>query len=486
MPHSVLLSAILLLPAQPAGVPQPAPKTPPRGTDWSLSLHLERSQELVYRGLFTEECNAGTVHYQRAYRVESRLFVLDASPRGADLACMTTVRRKDAPIQAVGFKEETDGRTVRVERFQVDPQGKLTAPPGVDLVPPLEGPATLEVGAFVELPRGRFSVDQPWQTRPRAGQPIMTWSATGAEQVQGVRCAVLKGVQQSPDWDQPRGDSKGWRRTDTVWVAPRSGLALKIERVVEMREPAHTAPTQKAVFRADLESTLPYPGQLAQDRKADLGQAIALREAAQPLLATPNRFTNELNAVLKQITNHLDQTPPTPYRQAIVQVKARVEAALRGEILITPTTLPTQPAGLRVGQAAPDFVTTDITGKQSLGLKALRGQPVILAFYNPNSTLTPDLLRFLSELSAATEGKARILGLSISEDAAAVEKQLKELKTPLTVLQGGGLRLAFEVDATPRVILLDGQGYVRGAYTGWGRELPREVLSDLKPWLGKK
>lgn len=479
----VLLTAALLQPAPAAEPPRPA--TPPRQADWALGLALERGQEFVYRGSFTEECSTGTVQYQRAYRLETRLFVLDAGPTGAGLACMTTLRQKEAPaVQPVGFKDEADGRHVRVERLRVDPFGKVSA--GLDLAPPLEGPPTVDVSAFVELPRGRISAGQAWETKAGDG-PATRWTAADSELVQGVRCAVLKGVQQSADWDQPRADRKAWRRTDTVWVSPRSGVALKVERVVELREAAHTAPTQKCVFKADLESTLPYPGQLRLDREADLTQAVAFREAALPLLATPNRFTPQLNALLKRVTSHLDQTPPTPYRQAILQVKAQVEAGLRGEPAVSPAVgQPQRPAGLRVGEPAPDFVATQVGGQQTVGLKGLRGKPVVLAFYNPNSALTPDVLAFLGELAASTEGKAQVVALSVVDDAAVVQKQLAELKVSVPVLHGAGLRLPYEVDATPRVVVIDGQGYVRGAYTGWGREMPREITGDLKPWLDRK
>lgn len=487
---TVLLSTVLLMPAQPGRLPQPAPTTPPRAADWSLALRLERAQEFVYRGSFTEECRTGTVQYQRSYRVESRLFVLDATPRMAEVACMTTLRQKDGLIsgQTGGPKDDTDGRNIRVERFQVNPQGRLSSQAGVDLTPPLEGPATLEVGAFVELPGGRISPDQTWETEPlNTDLPPISWKATGAEMLQGVRCLVLKTNQQSSDWDQPRGDRKAWRRQDTLWVAPRTGMALKVERVVEMREPAHKDPTYKGTLRVDLETTLPYPGQLYLDRQADIALAMGLRNEATPLFVTPNRYTTELNGLLKRAQNHLDQTPPTPYRQAILQVKAQVEAALRGEVQITPTTIKVaKPTGLLVGKMAPDFLTTDINGKQSIGLKSLRGRPSILAFYNPTSSLTPDMLRFLGEISTSNQDRIWVLPLSTEENATVVQKQLTDLKLPLRVLQGSGLRMTYEVATTPRVVLLDAEGYVRGVYTGWGRDTPREILKDLKPWISEK
>ena len=69
-------------------------------------------------------------------------------------------------------------------------------------------------------------------------------------------------------------------------------------------------------------------------------------------------------ALLARIDAHLERRPPTPYRQAVLQVRARVEAARRGET--APPALPVDPVGtvsivaepreLAVGSAAPDFL----------------------------------------------------------------------------------------------------------------------------------
>src|SRR5579885_3846687 len=96
-------------------------RTPPaRGSDWLILTHLNRGQELVYRGTFTEESACGRVQFSRAARFESRLFVLDAPSRGAEVAFLTVFKPKEAqggtaaPI------------SVRLERATVDLQGKLT------------------------------------------------------------------------------------------------------------------------------------------------------------------------------------------------------------------------------------------------------------------------------------------------------------------------------------------------------------------------
>jgi hypothetical protein len=39
------------------------------------------------------------------------------------------------------------------------------------------------------------------------------------------------------------------------------------------------------------------------------------------------------------------------------------------------------------------------------------------------------------------------------------------------------------VESTPKLVLIDANGIVRAAYTGWGREMPDEIGEELKRWL---
>jgi hypothetical protein len=59
----------------------------------------------------------------------------------------------------------------------------------------------------------------------------------------------------------------------------------------------------------------------------------------------------------------------------------------------------------------------------------------------------------------------------------------KRLKFPL--LAGNGLRVSFGVETTPKMVVLDGDGLVRGSAEGWGSETAQEVwqvlLRCLKP-----
>src|SRR5437762_13746057 len=66
----------------------------PPNPEWLLMPRLARGQELVYRGSFTEEVRGPGVQFQRAYRLESRAFVLDTPARGYDVAFLTTLKAR--------------------------------------------------------------------------------------------------------------------------------------------------------------------------------------------------------------------------------------------------------------------------------------------------------------------------------------------------------------------------------------------------------
>jgi peroxiredoxin len=476
----------------PAALPQNPPAVPlsPRlgegsNREWQLGPKLGRAQELVYRGSFSEEALGSGVQFNRAYRVESRVFILDATNRGLETAFFTVLKQRGGPNER---SEDTAPSSVRLELGRVDGQGRLEADPGVSLLAPLEGPATLECGAFVETPRDHVHLDQTWQVSEE-GRPMRSWQVIGTEMVNGTSCLKLTGNQQSDDWDHPRADRTAWRRQDTVWLGPRLGVAYRVERVIERREPARDKPTQKSVLRYELESSLPYPQKLYEDRRQEITQAHAFWESAAPLLAQPGKFGPQLEVLQAKITHHLDRQPPTPYREAVLQVKRRVEAARRGESPPTPLPEPA-PQAARVavnGVTAPDFTATDFGTRELVHLQHWLGKPVVLLFYAPNSPTAEDLLRFAQTLEDTYKGQVNVLGMAMSDDGDAVRKQRDALHVTFPLLNGSGLRFSYAIEATPKVVLLDATGVVRSSYVGWGSETPIAVVEDVKRWLpGRK
>jgi len=293
-------------------------------------------------------------------------------------------------------------------------------------------------------------------------------------------------VQKSDDWDKPRGDRAAWRRIDRVWLAPRLGVACRVQRVIERRESGRRDPTYKSVLDYDQEEPMQYPGRLYDERQREIVQAHAFSEAAAQLLATPAKNGPQLAALLNRIAYHLDRQPQTPYREAIFQVKRRVEAAQRGE---TPPEVATEekpetPSVAAVGGAAPDFMAPNMVTSGTFHLRQTRGKPVLLVFYNPASPTTAGVLAYAQKMSDSYKGLT-VLALSVSGDVDAIKKQRATLKLTFPVLDGSGLHISYGVEGTPKLMLLDGNGVVRGDYVGWGSETPGAVMNELRRWETK-
>jgi peroxiredoxin len=460
---------------------RPAPAPAAARADWVLTPKLTRGQELVYRGSFSEEAGS-RVQSQRSYRFEARYFVLDVQPKGVLLAAQTSLHDR----QPSGTVRDSTARAARLERLRLDLTGKVSADPGVSLAVPAEGAPTVEVGAFLDVPRPRPSAGQTWEAT-EADRPVMVWKLVGPESVAGQACVKIAGVQQSDDWDRPRADRQAWRRVETVWLNPRTGLAARVERVIEQREPARTEVARKSVLRYDLDSELTYPGRLAEDRRQEVTQAFAFRDAAAPMLAEPGKYAQQLPALQKRIATHLETHPPTPFREAVLAVKRATDAAARGEV-VTPVRHETSSAVIKaatVGEPAPDFVATDVNGGSGR-LGRWKGKPVLLCFYNPSSYTAAETLRFAQEVQNSLGKYVQVVGLSVSDDAEAVLKQKTALKLTFPILYGSGARGSYGVDATPRIVLIDAAGVVRGAYTGWGHETADEVLAEVRRWLPRQ
>jgi peroxiredoxin len=455
-----------------------AQAAPAEAPDWQLAPRLGRGQELVYRGTFTEEARNQGVQFNRTFRLEARAFVLDTQPQGAEVAFFTVW--KGRPLQA-NATAELETNSARMELAKVDPQGRVVGRNAAALTVPNDGPPVIESGAFVEVPRGRLRPDQAWEVLDE-GRPARTWQVMGVEMLAGTRCIKLYGTQQSDDWDKPHADRTAWRRQDTVWVAPRSGFAYKVERVIECREPARKEATQKSILRYELESALQYPGQLFEDRQREIRQAQAFAEAVGTLMpragqAGPRPF----EAILKRIEYHYDHQPPTPYRDAIRHVQRLAEAGKRGEVPPeTPNdSIVAQAQVIAIGKRAPDFLALDLVSKESVSLHRWAGKPVVLLFYSPAAASAEEVLRFGQQLGDAHGDQVGILGMAVSENREQIMKQREEIGVKFPILSGTGLRLTYRVDATPKFVILDSAGVMRGSYDGWGPEIPQNVHEDL-------
>jgi peroxiredoxin len=451
------------------------------GIDRQLLPRLSRGQELVYTGSFTEETRGKNVQFTHAWRLESRVFVLDISPQGSQVAFLTVL--KPRPAQPGPGEKPADSTSARLALARVDSQGRATPMGGVSLAVPLDGPVTIEAGAFIDLAKAQTTAGRTWEVSEE-GRPVRVWKLAGTESVNGSSCLKLIGVQQSDDWDQPRADRSAWRRRDTVWILPSLGVACRLERIVEQREPARREPGYRLSTSYNLDSRIVYPGMLSDDRRREILLIHNLTEKAKPFLAQPEkvgpRFFEELIA---KIAYHQDNQAATPYREALAQLKKRFDSARLGEsapVLPSDQSAPVTPV-IALGQPAPDFVVPAIGVRESARLRRFLGKPILMVFYNPPSKNADEILKFAQSV-VANGRQFTAIGLPMSDDSERILKQRDEMHLTFPLVCGQGLSLTYAVDATPKFVVLDASGIVRGAYVGWGRETAGIIMDELKRW----
>jgi peroxiredoxin len=449
-------------------------------SDWLLSPRLVRGQELVYGGTFEENNLGQSVQCSHSYRLESTVFILDATARGFDAALLTLFEPR--ALRPERGRKAASSPSVRLELAHISPSGRVEGTTGKALLVALEGPPTVECGALVEMAQGRVGRGDIWDVS-EPGRPPRHWQVVGVDTVNNTSCLKLAGEQRSEHWASGRADCSSWRRRDTVWIAPGLGIAYRVERVIERRDPAREEISYRSVVRYDLLNRFTYPGTLFRDRQREIWQARRFIEDAAPLLRKPAQYESPVNALLKRIEAYQERQPPVePYCKAIRHLRQRLEAAKRGEGSPEPVPAAESAAAAvaRIGQQAPDFVATDYILQQPVRLQRLLGRPILLLFYNPNSPTAREVLQLAKDKQRLG---AVVLGMAVTSDGDAVRKQHADLHLTFPILAGNGVKVSYGVDATPRIILLDKDGVVRGAYTGWGTPTPAEISAELGRWL---
>jgi len=445
-------------------------------SDGALMPRLGRGQELVYRGSYAEDSQGVGVQFNRSYRLETRTLVLDVQPRASDVVFLTIWKGKPAKDDGT-----TEVSSVYLEKGRVDSLGKVTINGGVQSLV-LDAPPAIEHGAFVEAPHGKLHVDRTWDVAD-GSRPLLTWRVAGVDSLGGARCVKLIGNQQSDDWDRPRADRASWRRQETVWMTPRAGYAQRLERTIERRDPGRKDVTFKSVLRYELESSLQYPGQLFEDRRREVQQALTLSENVTGMLPRAGELgPRPFEAILKRMEQHCNQHPPTPYREALRRVQLLAEKGKRGEV---PPEAPSDdsmaaPSRIIVGRTAPDFLVNDVLAGGTARLRKYIGKPILLVFYNPESPNAEEVLRFAQKIFDDGNEEVTVIGMLVSDDTEMMLSQRTSMGLTFPTLSGTGLRLSYAVEGTPKLVVIDAAGYVRGNYTGWGPDIPRSAAEDLK------
>ncbi len=233
--------------------------------------------------------------------------------------------------------------------------------------------------------------------------------------------------------------------------------------------------------RYELESRAQFPGQLLEDRRQFILKAKRFQEEAQPLLAQPVLYRPQVEGLMRKVSLFLENQPPTPYRRAVSSLQNRLEIARRGE---TPPEIGQDELAfgnaVGIGQRVPDFVVANLTGKESVRLGRMLGRPVFIFFYDPRFDSGKDILRFATDLHKQHGAQLSIMAMAVTNDDALIRKQHASMRLPFDLLDGTGLHQTFGVEGTPRLVVLDGDGMIRFAATGWGLHTPREIAEEIE------
>ena len=441
--------------------------------EWNLTPQLVPGVELVYSGTSSEESLTPGIQHQRVYRIENHLFILSGSAKNLDIAFMTSLSVRE-PGEEVRFKSAS----IRLELAKLDDRGRLKPANATNqLHAPAGLPPVIETGCIVEVP-SLVGKNSAWEV-VETGRPLVTWTVHGPESAGGMACVKLVGQQQSDDWDRPRADRTAWRRKDVVWMSTQIGVAVKVERTIERREPGRRDPSQRVVTSYSLESRLKYPGKLLDDRKNEILASRRFLEEASPLLRQPG---SQLESLSRKVAYHVDHHPTTPYRKVVTQLAQRIDGARRGELLLAEyAEEPPEPIrSLGVGQKSPDFTAQDLATRTSTRLSKILGQPVLVIYYSPHTKTGVDVLEFAKQLAEKSTGRCAILAMAVTKEPDFAVRQQTEMKLPFPVYDGTAMRIAFNVEATPRFIVLDADGVIRASTTGWAPHVPDEIREAIR------
>jgi hypothetical protein len=486
LPVAKLLLLTLLVPADGLSVTRP---------------RLLRGEELVYHGGVVEAGEKVGNRFRKKHELEVRLFVLEVRDGVADCAVLTCVRPLPDPAVASGAAFATGADpaakpvppAVHLDLVRIDTQGRaaLLAPPAgpppiplgastrTAIVPPLptDVPPLIELGMFVPLPAKPSPLGTTWATA-ETGRPPLLWSAAREGVWNGGRCVEVGVSQQTDGYDRPADAVTGWRRTDTILVMPSDGYACSVKRKTERREGASVVGWVEVGY--SLQTLQRHHGARYSDLRREIEMAYWFATEFTPLLATrtgPQAF----RALGRKIDDFIkDQPAKTGFREALESVGRRCEAAARGEAVAPTTVAAPKPDPPAVGKAAPDFVAPLVHSAGQFRLSAARGGPAVVVFYNPASKTAAASLTVAEALHQRYAGRAAVVALAISSNAAAANRQREELKLTVPVADGAAVRDLYGVDRYPKVFVVDRAGVLAWQFEGAGSEVGYLVKEQVE------
>jgi hypothetical protein len=476
---------VLLLTGLLFGVPpEPVAPAAPR-------LAWDKGFEISWKGTFSEAILRSHVRAFREYELETRLFVLDLTEKGADVALFCSVRLKPE----LKNQPETPP-IVRLELARIHGDGQLTwlPPASLQAVPekrqpelwplqPLEGLPGVETRVVAPFPPGPIHLGQSWKINEEK-RPSIKFRLEGFDSVHGSRCYKISANQETDDWAKPRSETARWRRAETICVSVKHGWATRVERTIEKMD----AQSNEIGFRSKLlveqSGTMRYPDRFGADRQAEIAAAAEFQARFDHAIADVTRVDGRpFEQLAQQIEQHIVSHfagEATPYRQAIESVKRKAEAAARGHIPPQPPAAETSEAiVLAAGKPAPAVRVVDLATGEGVRWGGLEGRAVLLCYYQPASVRTAEpVLRFAQTLADRHGAQAYILPIAIGGSSLARE-QRRKLELTIPILASGEAHRVHGIAETPTFALIDPAGVVRAVHVGWSDETMTKVRDEF-------
>lgn len=408
---------------------------------------LARGQELVYRGSCTETVQSGGQVTRHEWTVETRVFVLEATSAQAEVAVFTAVR-------GPGVAADSPPAAVRLALWAIGPRGD--ASPATGTPGPVDTAVSVDPIALVGLPNVPLETGQRWSAA-EGGRPPRLWCVTGSGVPPGGggNCWRLEGAQQSPGWERSTGPT--WRRSEVVWLDPRTHCARRVERITQVRDAERAGLVHQLVSAWTLDTEVTYPDQLDAELRAE----IRLASQAELELGGPPR---SLDGWSRRLAHAIRSRPASPYRAAVVAMQRALDAARRGEV--KPVAAIEVAVDFVRGRAAPDFIAAGFAGAPALHLSEKRGRPRIVVFLRADAPASADALRALAAIPTLPVGVVIVAG-----DDDAVRKLRQDAASRVPMFDGRALsRFA---PTTPRFVWIDAAGVTTECIDGFGPEVPQ-------------
>jgi len=460
---SALLLSILLVGDPAATLPLP---------QWKVG------QEYLYRGTVKETNLGQNIQLLNQFHLELRVIVLSIKGKSAEVICCTKLVQQ-------GIPKIEQALSVHLVRANIDDRGKISscsAPSGMSLI--IDGPATWENGFLLPLPTEPQQPGSTWEVAESARLPRrFTWLPS--EEISSH--IVIKGEQQSIDWEHPRGDSAGWRRADKLTFTPKATLPTKVERTIERRAPARQQVIGRIITEYELVRQEVLEGPLFDERKQDIQQIKLFQEEvnilASQLHDTQTRIAWQRLAL--RLERYHNAPGHSPYREAINSLLSTVHAGMDNRLSLQQAKYEVTERSIPIGQLTPSFTLLTPTG-QTISSNQCRGKPCLLVFMQPGSELTKTLSMLIPTWQQSLGNNTFGCLLLSSTDASNTLPTVIEPKnTFLKVANGRPLVASYGANVTPYFVLLDADGALLSTHEGWGPEVKQELQKKIKSELEK-